>query len=421
VTSKIKIDINSTKTAFNVVAPFFANELVRELPNRTFDTRAKVWRCSMVRFNAKHIKEHWYSIKEIEWGAGVKEAVERLSSDEPLKREPFPANFRFKTHPFKHQKDALDYLWSLKAAALFSEQGTGKTKVAIDLATARYMLGEIDALVVISPTSVRYEWAKKELPAHFNGMFRTFVLDTSTSGYERRFSDFCTMSPGMPVLLVGYDALSNTASKVGRLVESYLKDRRCMLVLDESHNIKNPAANRTERITDMGEHATYRLVMTGTPSSGSTLDLYAQYQFLDRQIIGIGNYTSFKARYVVMGGYENKQVVGYKNTDELMELVKPYTFQVTKEEALPHLPPKVYQTRYLEMGDKQKKMYQDMRRKRKLEIDKALKSGEPLELVAESVLQTYNMLCQMTDGFVYHETEEPDGVGGVRKIKQTER
>ena len=45
--------------------------------------------------------------------------------------------FIYKTEPWEHQKKALSYLYRRDAAALYTDMGTGKTKIMIDLIQSR--------------------------------------------------------------------------------------------------------------------------------------------------------------------------------------------------------------------------------------------------------------------------------------------
>ena len=53
------------------------------------------------------------------------------------------------------------------------------------------------------------------------------------------------------------------------------------------------------------------MALTGTPAHTSPLDVYAQYRFLDPGIFG-ANFSAFRDRYAVMGGYGGYQVVAYR-------------------------------------------------------------------------------------------------------------
>ena len=76
-------------------------------------------------------------------------------------------------------------------------------------------------------------------------------------------------------------------------------------------------------ITKFGKSAEYKRILTGTPVTKGAEDVYAQFKFLNPQILGYDSFYSFRARYCIMGGFENRQVVSYNNLEEL-ESIYPY-------------------------------------------------------------------------------------------------
>ena len=62
-----------------------------------------------------------------------------------------------------------------------------------------------------------------------------------------------------------------------------------------------------------------------------------------------------------MGGFENKQVISYQNIEELTRNIEGHSFRVLKKDCL-DLPDKIYQRHYVEMTDKQKKIYTTMKK-----------------------------------------------------------
>ena len=76
----------------------------------------------------------------------------------------------------------------------------------------------------------------------------------------------------------------------------------------------------------LGDRAKYKLILTGTPVQNSAVDLYSQYRFLDPSIYGT-NFYAFRNRYVVMGGYGNYQIIGYKNMDDLIRRAHSIAYQ----------------------------------------------------------------------------------------------
>ena len=120
--------------------------------------------------------------------------------------------------------------------------------------------------------------------------------------------------------------------------------------------IKNHAAQRSKVCVRLGLSAQYKLIMTGTPVANGPMDVFMQFEFLDPNILGVGDFYSFRNRYAIMGGYDDKQVIGYQNMPELIELMSPFVFQVRKSDVLTELPPKVYQVREVEMTEEQRRM-----------------------------------------------------------------
>jgi len=61
------------------------------------------------------------------------------------------------------------------------------------------------------------------------------------------------------------------------------------------------------------------------------------------------------------GGRTFKQVIGYKNLEELNELLQPFSYRVLKKDCL-DLPDKIYITRKIDMTPEQKKAYDEIKR-----------------------------------------------------------
>jgi hypothetical protein len=62
--------------------------------------------------------------------------------------------------------------------------------------------------------------------------------------------------------------------------------------------------------------------LTGTPVTKGPEDVFSQFKFLDPYILGYESFYSFRARYCIMGGFEQKQIVGYEHVDELIKMLK---------------------------------------------------------------------------------------------------
>src|SRR5690606_34568308 len=114
---------------------------------------------------------------------------------------------------------------------------------------------------------------------------------------------------GIQVVVVNYEA-------TWRMIEELKDWDPQIIVVDESQKIKNIRAQQTKAVIALGKTAKHRLILTGTPVTQSPLDFFAQYRFLDPRIFGT-NFTRFRSRYAIMGGYGGYKVVGYQNLEEL--------------------------------------------------------------------------------------------------------
>lgn len=321
--------------------PFVLVDVARSFPSKRFDPKSKLWKIKLVRSNIEHFKEirHKYNF---ELSEPAQEAIDKFEQLTALPAfVPFPDHVYDFTKsksgfaPRKHQKLMLDRAWNMPSFAWFARMGTGKTFSTIHLAMARWAEGSIDALMIIAPSTLRTVW-RKELEKYATRPYDFRIHDTKAPWLQEFYKKRDIKE--LPILAVSVEGLGVSES----LYESalgFLVGRRVMVVVDESSRIKNPTAKRTQRTINIGTYASHRLILNGSPIAVGIQDLYSQFEFLDSNIIGAGDYFAFKSQYLVMGGYEAKQIVGIQNADKLMSLIAPYSMEVGKE--VLDLPPKI--------------------------------------------------------------------------------
>jgi len=137
------------------------------------------------------------------------------------------------------------------------------------------------------------------------------------------------------------------------------------MAIDESTTIKNPDAKRTKNIVKLGEMSKYRRILTGSPVTKSPLDLYKQCEFLSPTLLGHESFYTFRTRYAILktmnfGSHSAKVPVGYKNLDELSEIISNFSDRVLKEDCL-DLPTYTHQKRIIQLSPEQQKIYNQMK------------------------------------------------------------
>lgn len=153
---------------------------------------------------------------------------------------------------------------------VFDEQGTGKTVTliaAFDLLVER---GLTDTLLVVAPKSMVAEWRQEF--GHFTGdLYKVVVAEG-----DRRAKAQALFS-GADVVVVNYETLLSLGDDLIGLA----RRTRLAMAIDESFNVKNPEATRSQAAAQLREWCTHAFVLCGTPAPNSAADVVAQFDLVD--------------------------------------------------------------------------------------------------------------------------------------------
>ena len=247
------------------------------------------------------------------------------------------------------------------------EMGTGKSKVLIDTIGILYGKGAINAVVIVAPKGVYRNWSTKEIPDHLPEYVDRHVAVWSPAPRKQEKADlvklFHTDLDKLKIFIINVEAFS-TAKGV-KFTENFILGHQVLFAVDESTTIKNPKASRTKAITKLAKNTKYRRILTGSPITQSPLDLYSQTEVLQTNLLGYTSYYSFQNHYgeVVnryFGGRTVRQVVGYRNLDELSQKLDSFSYRVLKSDCL-DLPEKLYIRRDVTLTAEQKKLYAELK------------------------------------------------------------
>lgn len=246
--------------------------------------------------------------------------------------------FETTTDLLPHQADAVAKVLPSRVAGLFMEMGTGKSRTAIELAHIRS--GKIDRVVWACPVSLK-ETVRMEIRKHTDCR-DVYVFGDKKPDLDARW------------VVVGIESLSSSNRTVLELRK--LITDATMVIVDESTYIKGHDSIRTWRITKLSEQTRYRLILTGTPLSQGVVDLYAQMRFLSPKILGYRSWYSFSRNHLEYSEKFPGMIVRSLNTRYLAKRIRPYIYQVTKEECL-DLPEKLYESFCCHLSDEQREWY----------------------------------------------------------------
>ena len=314
-------------------------------------------------------------------------------------------HYKYKTDPYEHQEDALNKSWDKTEYALFMEMGCGKSKVLLDNIAVLFAKGDINAALIVAPKGVYDNWIEGEIPIHLPDYVERRIYRWSpaeTQKNKKKREDILRFSHDLDFVVMNIEALST--KKGTDFAVKFLLNKRALFAVDESTTIKSPSAARTKNTLRIAKYATHKRILTGSPVTRSPLDLYTQCEFLDPALLGYSSYYSFRARYAEMvdrsaGGRTFKQVIGYKNLEELNEILQPFSYRVLKKDCL-DLPDKIYITRKIEMTPEQKKAYDEIKRYAITELS----NSERVSVT--SVITQLLRLHQISCGFTHSDLDK---------------
>ena len=273
-----------------------------------------------------------------------------------------PEGFEFKTKPFSHQLEGVEYGLKYDRWFLGDEQGLGKTKQVIDIAVARkVMYGYRFCLIVCGVNTLKWNWVNE---IHTHSKEDAYILGQRRKGTKIRIG---STKDKLEDLKLMYDRkephpyfiITNIESFRDKNIADTISDL-CkkgiigMCAADEMHKMKNPTAQQTKGFLKCLPYC--RIGMTGTPLMNSPMDLYVILKWLGYESHA---FYSFKQHYCVMGGYGGYEIVGYKNLDQLTAQVHEIMLRRLKSEVL-DLPEKIYVDDIVEMEGKQAVMYKEV-------------------------------------------------------------
>jgi SNF2 family DNA or RNA helicase len=189
--------------------------------------------------------------------------------------------------------------------------------------------------LIVMPVSLLHNWENEihkfapTLKVHkFFGTQRT-----------RNFSDLLNVD----IVLASYGVVRNDVEKLSELNFKYI-------ILDESQLIKNPDSKVYKAVIQL--QSEHKLVLTGTPIENSLTDLWAQLNFLNRDLLKSQGY--FREEFVIPIEKHNDE----EKQRKLQMIISPFILRRKKEEVVKELPSLTEQVIYCEMTDEQSELYE---------------------------------------------------------------
>lgn len=309
---------------------------------------------------------------------------------------------------FVHQRRAVNIALSREYYAFFYDMGTGKSAIILNIAAELFARKMIDRAVVFTSKRVVSQFVEEQAPMHMpkDITYRISAFPTTASAKLFKY-------PGDDLLVAvsGYGALQSLKQTVA--IEDFAKGGRTAIFLDECQSIKNASSKRFKHLWQMRQHFPRRYLFSGEPAPLGPIDLYSQFKFLDENIIGHSSLTSFKNTFCVMGGFENRQIRGYRNTEELADSISNHS-EYLKIDSVQDMPEQVYVTKRIQPTAEQARMYAEMKNNFIISLkgaDDETPAGQMR--IAKNAAAQLMVMQQIACG---HFLSEPEGEDGPRNV-----
>jgi hypothetical protein len=317
---------------------------------------------------------------------------------------------RFREPAWPHQVEEFEAHRDAKVRALHWQPRTGKSKAMVDLACYLYEQGKIDAVLVLAPMNVHANWQRNQIFRHtWEGVdSRAFTWSstdrrTDPKAYDRAFGGLLAHE-GLAWFAVNAEATTLAVAKP--FLSAFVRRRRILLVVDETHEWRRPSSKRSSYARGLARKVAYVRCLSGTMVDNSPFHAWAQYELLAPAALGYKDYGDFERHF---GIWEKRQIkvkggrtrlvpacTGYRNQDELRERMARWTSYVHRCD-VPGLPPLVNSRTEFELTAAQRRVYNDLVKGAIVKLD----NGEYMGEAEGAVLIT--RLQQAASGFAVDE------------------
>lgn len=295
-------------------------------------------------------------------------------------------------NPHEYQTYAINFILEHPVAAVLLEMGLGKSVITL---TAIYELMlnrfEVQKVLVIAPLRVaRDTWsAEIEKWEHLTGLTYSVAIGTEA---ER----LAALRRPAHLYLINRENVDWLITKSGIPFDFD------MVVVDELSSFKSHAAKRFKSLLKVRPTVKRMVGLTGTPSSNSLMDLWAEFRILD---MGqrLGRYiTHYRNNFFVPDKRNQQMIFSYKPRagaeDAIYRLISDITISMKSADFL-KMPECIINEVPVALSEKEWSVYQALKEDMVVDL-----KDEEIDAVNAAALS--GKLLQMANGAVYNEEKE---------------
>ena len=243
------------------------------------------------------------------------------------------------TQLYPYQKEGIRFAAKAGRAIIADEMGLGKTIQAIGTAELLLREGFVDNILIVCPTSLKYQW-KREIERFTHR--EVLVIEGL---HTRRIEQY---KMPQPYKIVSYNSVCNDL-KVLRSMETD------MVIMDEVQRLKN----WDTQIARAARHinSQYTVLLSGTPLENKLEELYSIVELADQ--FALAPYYKFRNDHILCD--ETGKVIGYQNLNAIKKRLQHIMIRRRKSDVHLQLPGRMDQNLFVPMTKEQREMHEEFK------------------------------------------------------------
>ncbi|WP_226704731.1 DEAD/DEAH box helicase [Microbulbifer elongatus] len=321
----------------------------------------------------------------------TRKMIRQLQDFSGLENIPVPKHLNATLRPY--QQEGLNWLAFLQrfgfGGILADDMGLGKTLQTLALAQHMKECGQLEKpALIVTPTSLTGNWQ------HEAAQFTPQLTVTTIHGPERAAA-FAAIESS--------DLVLTTYPLLVRDWERYSERAFSLVILDEAQAIKNPATKIAECVRKLKSDT--RLCLSGTPLENHLGELWSLMDFALPGLLG-GRKTfneAYRTPIENRGEHDRQQ--------ELARKVRPFMLRRTKSQVVAELPPKTETIQYVELGRKQRALYESVR----ISMEKRIRELVARQGIAKSHIEFLDALLKLRQACIDPRLVKLDKAKGIQE------
>ena len=275
-----------------------------------------------------------------------------------------------------YQKTGVKWLYQIHkcdfGGILADEMGLGKSIQLMIFIKKIIEEDQNSKFLIVVPTSLMYNWDRE---------FQKFDLGLSyeiVAGSKKIRESLINKNTN--IYITSYGLLRED-------IDLYQEKTFEVCILDEAQNIKNPKTGITKCTKKI--NAKTKLALTGTPIENSMLELWSIFDFIMPGFLA--SEIKFNQKYKIKNFDEEENML----LERLNHQIAPFILRRKKKDVIKDLPDKIENNIYIDLTEKEKKLYLASLKEAKEKMDKMiLEEGfQKSKFVILQLLTKLRQLC----------------------------